>query len=203
MAFSYDPTPFNQAGGYFAEAAKNAAPSPESLDRAAARLRSRTDTTARATQQETADSFAGRGLGTSGMYSAAQQRNRAASQGSYASGLAQIEDDYTKRLQESSQYLTAAGTGAANAGYQRGQLEGTGEELRQGQRALDYKGQELKQSNSRDFGKNLIDSLLALSQSSTGDSDSSWAPEMQKLRDSIAAFFGGSGEFGLPTQGTL
>lgn len=203
MAFSYDPTPFNQASGYFADAAKNAAPSPESLDRAAARLRSRTDTAARATQQETADSFAGRGLGASGMYNAAQQRNRAASQGTYASGLAQLEDDYTKRLQESSQYLTAAGTGAANAGYQHGQLEGTGEELRQGQTALDYKGQELKQTNSRDFGKNLIDALLALSQAATGDNDANWGPQMEKLRAQMQAFFGSGGEFNLPTQGTL
>ena len=194
MAYNYDPTAFNQASGYFAEAAKNAAPSPESLDRAAARLRSRTDTAARAAQQETTDSFAGRGLGTSGMYRAAQQRNRAASQGSYASGLAQLEDDYTKRLQESSQYLTQAGTGAANAGYQSGQLQGTAEELRQGQGALDLKGQELSNTRQTDFGKNLIDSLLALSQSATGENDPAWIENMSKLRNQMLAYFGGSGE---------
>lgn len=199
MAYDYQPQPFNQASGYFAEAAKNATPSPESLDRAAARLRSRTDQAARATQQETTDSFAGRGLGTSGMYRAAQQRNRAASQGTYASGLAQLEDDYTKRLQESSQYLTAAGTGLANSGYQQGQLQGQAEELRQGQGALDLKGQELQNTRQTDFGKNLIDSLLALSQSSyadptTGIRDNNWAQEMQKLRNQIAAYFGLGGE---------
>jgi hypothetical protein len=193
MAYSYDPTYENQASGYFADAVKNAAPSPESLDRAAARLRSRTDTTARAASQETADQFAGRGLGASGMYGAARERGRAASQGTYASGLAQLEDDYTKRLQDSSQYYTAAGNGVANLGQQRNDFGAKSEELAQGNRTLDLKDTQVKNDNVNSFSKNLVDALLAFSQGNP-DNDPNFAESMQKIRNQILASFGGSGE---------
>lgn len=113
--------PFQDAYNYYSQAANAALPSPESLDRSAARLRSRVDTRQRADEQSTADQFAGRGMANSGARDYAQAQNRYGAQQAYSSGLAQLEDDYDKRRQAGAQILSGIGQNYGNTAAQEGQ----------------------------------------------------------------------------------
>lgn len=111
MGQYYSDTPFQNAYSYFDQAAKAALPSPESMDQAAARLRSRTDGYANAQRQQIQDQYASRGMGNSGAYQLAQTRNNMAANNSYASGLADIQKDWWDQQQTGAQTLSQIGQG--------------------------------------------------------------------------------------------
>lgn len=113
--------PFQQAYDYYGQAANAAMPSPESLDKSAARLRARTDTNTQAAQQQTADQYAGRGQSNSGGFDYARMMNQNAGQQAYASGYGQLEDDYAKQRQAGSQILSGIGQNYGNTANQQGQ----------------------------------------------------------------------------------
>lgn len=94
---AYDPSGFNKAYSLYDTAASNAMPSPESLDRSAARLRGRTDTEYNANAQRTADQYAGRGRSNSGSHDYAQTMNNYGRQQAQATGYADVLDDYEKQ----------------------------------------------------------------------------------------------------------
>lgn len=115
--------PFQDAYSYFNDARQAAMPSPESLDRAAARLRSRVDTQQRAQDQQAADQFAGRGQSNSGGYDYARAMNRYGAQQAYATGLADTEDNYDKQRQAGAQILGTLGSQYGQTAGQEGDYQ--------------------------------------------------------------------------------
>lgn len=103
---AYDPSGFTKPYSYYEQAANSAMPSPESLDRSAARLRSRVDTEYNANAQRTADQYAGRGRSNSGMHDYAQAMNNYGRQQAQSTGYADLLDSYEKNRM----------TGATNLG---------------------------------------------------------------------------------------
>lgn len=114
MADFYNPQRFNESYGILNRGADAALPSPESMDLAAARLRSRTDNYAKAQGQTTQDQYASRGMGNSGAYRLAQQRNTQSAGNSYASGLADIQNDYWTQRQKGAETLGNIGASYGN-----------------------------------------------------------------------------------------
>lgn len=119
---AYDPTQFNNTYGYYQQAAQNAMPSPESVDRAAARLRNRTDTQYNANAQRTTDQFANRGRANSGAHDYAQIMNNYGRQQAYSSGYAQILDDYEKNRMQGAANLGNIASQWGNTANNQGQL---------------------------------------------------------------------------------
>lgn len=123
-----DTSGYGVANPYFERAAADASPSLAAYDTAAARIRNRVEGKQKANAMQIRDQFAGRGLSSSGLYEGAQRQNREAAMGAYATGLADLEDDYNKSRQEGARILQGIGSDAGqlkNTGnYQTGQLLG-------------------------------------------------------------------------------
>lgn len=120
----FDPKTYGNAENYFSQAAgyANQAVSPQSLDRASARVRNRVDTATRANEMDIRDRYAGRGMLNSGAASLAQAQNRQAGMSAYGTGLAQVQDDYNTRLLTAAQNMGSIGNYAADAAGAKGRL---------------------------------------------------------------------------------
>lgn len=118
MAEFYNPQRFTESYGIMNRGADAALPSPESMDLAAARLRSRTDNYAKAQGQGIQDQYASRGMGNTGAYNLAQTRNQQSAGNSYASGLADIQNDYWTQRREGASTLGNIGASYGNTASQ-------------------------------------------------------------------------------------
>lgn len=96
MASPVDTRGFSNPYDYYKTAAQNVMPSPESLDRSAARLRNRNDTEYNANSQRITDQYAGKGRANSGAADYAQTMNNYGRQQSYSTGYADLLDGYEK-----------------------------------------------------------------------------------------------------------
>lgn len=121
-SYDYNQAPFQSAYGYFDQAANAALPSPESLDRAQARVRSRVDTAGKANEMKIRDTYAGRGTLNSGGADQSLRQNMYNTTSALSTGLAQTEDDYSQRRQAGSQILAGIGTGVGQVGKSEGDL---------------------------------------------------------------------------------
>lgn len=130
--------PFNTENDYYNQAATYALPSTESLDRSAARLRSRLDTQSMANQQGLADQYAGRGMSQGGAYNRALMQNNIGGQQAYAQGLGQLQDDFVKQQQAGAGLFAQMGR---DVGDQRLKGMQLGNEYALGQRGLDVQSQ--------------------------------------------------------------
>lgn len=136
----YSNTPFQNAYDYIDQARQYALPSPQSLDTASARVRSRVDNAANTQSQAINEQYVGSGLGVSGMRNAAQGANNAARLSSLGTGLADVQDDYWKQLQTGAATLGNLGQQYGGIASQQGDL-GVKEGLGLGEQGL--KGREL------------------------------------------------------------
>lgn len=118
---------FDEAYSYYNQAKDAAMPSPESLDRASARLRSRVDTQQRAADQQAGDMYAGKGMSNSGRYDAARRSNQYGAQQAYSSGLADQWDSYQKQRQAGAGILGQLGSSYGNTATQQGDYQNTRE----------------------------------------------------------------------------
>lgn len=120
----FNPQSYGNAENYLGQAAGyvNQAVSPQSLDRASARVRNRVDTATRANEMDIRDRYAGRGMLNSGAASLAQSQNRQAGMSAYGTGLAQVQDDYNTRLLTAAQNMGSIGNHAADAAGAKGRL---------------------------------------------------------------------------------
>lgn len=118
-----DYNPFDTAYATLGNAANNALPSPESLDRSAARLRSRLDTSQRANEQQLEDEYSGRGMLSGGNYEGRKLQSRATNQNAYAQGLSQLYSDWDAKQQEGSKILAGIGASQGGLAADRGKLQ--------------------------------------------------------------------------------
>jgi hypothetical protein len=102
---------WSSANDSFRQAATNAMPSPQSLDNAAARVRSRLSGSYQGQQRQWSNTMANRGLSNSGKNRMGQMQNWANYQNSIASGLADVEDNYQKALQTGAGIMSQVGQG--------------------------------------------------------------------------------------------
>lgn len=196
MPINYQP--FQQGYDYMNQAAQNAMPSPESLDRAGARLRARTDTNRRAADEETADRYAGSGRMNSGGYEAARRGNMIGAQNAYATGYSQLEDDYEKNRMEGAKNLGQIGSNYSGAANDMGTLNlaedqfGLDEEL--GRRKLDIDETEIGYKHDEAVNQNLIDFFTSMGQygnaTSGLPSTSPFYNEFGRLKQSLFQFLG-------------
>lgn len=120
----YNQQPFTDAQSMFktaADTARNVA-SPESQDRAAARLRARMDTMYNASDQELRDKQAGYGTLNSGRAQYDLGRNMAARYGATASGLADLDEQYAKLALDAADSLSTTGNNMTTLGDKWGTL---------------------------------------------------------------------------------
>lgn len=137
----YSNQPFQQSYQYLDKAAENAMPSPESRDRAYARVRSRLTNERNTRDQELGDSYAGRGMSNAGGYDQAKERSYGQYLSNYGSGMAEVEDNFDKSQQAGSKILGDIGNSYGGIAGEQGKL-GVDEGL--GQRKLnidDYNSQ--------------------------------------------------------------
>lgn len=120
----YNQQPFAEAQSMFRSAADTArsVASPESQDRAAARLRARMDTMFNASDQELRDKQAGYGTLNSGRAQYDLGRNMAARYGATASGLADLDEQYQQLALQSAATMSGIGSNMGSLGQQWGQL---------------------------------------------------------------------------------
>lgn len=127
----YSDQPFQQSYNYLDQAASSAMPSPESRDRAYARVRSRLSGERNTRDQELGDQYAGRGQTNSGGYDQAKERSYGQYLSNYGSGMSELEDNYEKQRMEGAKTLQGVGTAygnVANDQASRGIDQGLGNE---------------------------------------------------------------------------
>jgi hypothetical protein len=199
--------PFNTQSDYYNAASQYAVPSPESLDRAAARLRARTDTTTRANQQQITDQYAGRGTASSGAYNQQLMQNMAAGQNAFSQGYGQLQDDYVKQQQAGAGILSNIGTQLGDQS-----LQGRGLDIQQllGQGNLDVQREKISSDdalqrylNQQNLGFNreqlaqqgqLTREQLAQEKGLT--EEQLGQQKDQALRSALLQFFGQMGQYG-------
>lgn len=115
MALAYDPTYFNQGAQALGQAASYAAPPSNYVQTASSRLQARLEGRRRAQESAIRDQFANRGT-FGGGYNTALRQNDEATTGAYATGLAQIEDDFQKQRADAAKTLTGVGQGYGELG---------------------------------------------------------------------------------------
>ena len=155
---------------------QNALPSVQDRETASSRLRSRLMGAQGGLESQIRDQYAGRGFSNSGSLQGALNKSRGQYLGQLGSGLADIEEDFGKRLQEGSRTLLGAGqtAGELGLGSQRQALEetlGLGNLGLGGKRlALDetlglgklgLEGAALDQERKAQQAKNVLDAFLA------------------------------------------
>lgn len=182
----YNDAPFYDAYGSFRSASDTirGAASPESLDRAAARLRSRLDTRQRAAQQETTDQYASRGLAASGANDRAQRQLFSDSQSAYAEGLGSLENEFLNRQLQAGQALGDVGQGYGSVGQAQGALGIQAGGLGLQQAELD----ENRRTNRVNELLELLTTLGAVGNASVTD------PNWLKLREYFSNIIGSAGQ---------
>ena len=145
-------TPASQAAGQgqqlfstASDIARNAI-SPESRDRAAARLRAATDQARLSNEAEIGGQMARRGVNTSGLAESRQMQNRAQAQAAFAQGLGTMEDQWAR------QDLEAAGVIGQQA-------QGLGN-LATNQVQTNLQGQQIRNTNAKNVADTRLQGLL-------------------------------------------
>ena len=134
---TFDNNLFTEAQNSFQQASGAALPSPESLDTASARVRSRVEGRQRALDQQTGARFAQSGGANTGGLGAGRRNNTASTQGAFATGLADLEEGFLEKQQQGAGILSQIGQGQGQLGSLFGNLEIGREGVRQGDERLD------------------------------------------------------------------
>lgn len=114
--------PFQSAYSYMDQASNNMMPSPQSLDRSAARLRSSIDTQGNADDQSLQDQFAKRGRINTGGYDAARQRAMASRYSAMGTGMAQEQQNYDQNVMTGAKNLGDMGANYGKVASDQGSL---------------------------------------------------------------------------------
>jgi hypothetical protein len=188
--------PFNTQSDYYNAASQYAVPSPESLDRAAARLRSRVDTEGAANQQALGDQYAGRGTTAGGGYQNQTMRNYANTQNAFSQGYGQLQDDYVKQQQAGAGILAGMGTQLGEQGIQNRGLDITQEQnLRNDTLQRYLQGQQLGW-NEREQGNQLAFNREQLSQQGALTREQLEEQRQEAMRNSLQSYFSSLGQMG-------
>jgi hypothetical protein len=107
---------YDAARKAFGQASSAAMPSIQSLDTAAARVRSRVSGQTAANEQKIRDQFAGRRISNSGGMQRNLRQNQAAGTQAYATGLTDLETDFWDKRQKGAEILSGIGTGYKGLG---------------------------------------------------------------------------------------
>lgn len=154
MAYADGTLDYNNASNTLDQARKAYAPSVESFDSAAARVRNRLNAQSAGNADQISSQFARRRLYNSGMQKNLQQQNRRDTQNAYAGGLVDLTDKFQERDIQRAQGLANVGQQYANIGQARDQTGATyrGQDLNQalglGQLDLTRRGQDIDQSTA-------------------------------------------------------
>lgn len=162
LPIQYSGQPFQQAADSYGQAANYAIPSMQSRDRAAARVRSRTDAARVAGDQQIADQYQRRGMGGSGAYYGALDRNRAASQSAYATGLADMETGFSDQEQKGADIFSQIGAGYTDMGKAQAEMD-------LGQQKLNVDRDSVENDRRQGLSQNIINAILAIAQGGNTD----------------------------------
>lgn len=182
MPYPYDTTggygteqPFQRANAAYEQAGNYAMPSMESRDRAAARVRSRVNQQRLGNDQTTNDSYQRRGMGGSGMNQRALGANRYSADQAYATGLADVEDDFVAQQQKGADIYSQIGAGYGQMGEAQGRIaterRGQDSEFDIATNKLAFDREDLQQRTDNDMQTQLINSILALGQAGNTEFD--------------------------------
>jgi len=147
---------------YYKQAASNMMPSPESLDRSAARLRSSNDQQYNANAQRIGDQFAGKGRSNSGAYDYAQTMNNYGRQQAYSTGYTNLLDDYEKNRMTGAQNLGNMASNYGNTLNQQGNLQLGAQQNQISQQTADTGRYNAQTTRSTETAKALNDFLTMM-----------------------------------------
>ncbi len=165
------------------EAASNMMPSPESLDRASARVRNRIETKQRADETQLRDQYAGTGRSNSGGYEAARERNRAYAQSAYGTGLAEVEDAYERNRMAGAKNLGELGTNYGDLVLGENKID-----LDRGPLDLDRTTESNK--HLTDTRNSVIDFFNGMGAYGNTDANPNFTNQFSTLKESIYRMFG-------------
>lgn len=165
----YSDTPFQNAYSYLDQARQFAMPSPESLDRASARVRSRVDNQTNTNANQINEQYVGSGLGVTGMRQAQLGQNRAAGMQALGSGLADVQEDYWNKQQTGATNLANMGAQYGNIAQEQGNLALTqgikGREMDISQQVANEQERQnraqLEQEHQQNIAQNLLNYFIA------------------------------------------
>lgn len=169
----YNQTPFNLGSQALGQAGSlvSSVVSPESRDRAAARLRSWSDTAGRANEQTYMDQQNARGRADTGMTDRGLGDIRRGTQENFSRGLADMESQYDQTALKAGELMSGIGQNYGTLGNQQGTLQ-LGEAVGMGRLGVDQQNADTslygENVNAYGQGANWTNSLSGLLNSLTG-----------------------------------